>query len=94
MRTGLGFRYMVITNDNMVYETNSNVQIFIIGGLLNLGARGKELKELSDICEDIYLASENYLDLGAIVDYVYARKDEIENYNRKEWTLDLVGEQW
>jgi hypothetical protein len=93
MRTGLGFRYMVITSDNMVYETNSNVQIFIIGGLLNLGARGKELKELSDICEDIYLKGES-IDLGQIVDYVYNRRDEIDDYNRQEWTLGLVGEQW
>jgi hypothetical protein len=93
MRTGLGFRYMIITSDNMVYETNSNVQIFIIGGLLNLGARGKELKELSDICEDIYLKGES-IDLGQIVDYVYNRRDEIDDYNRQEWTLGLVGEQW
>jgi hypothetical protein len=93
MRTGLGFRYMVITSDNMVYETNSNVQIFIIGGLLNLGARGKELKELSDICEDIYLKGES-IDLGQIVDYVYNRRDKIDDYNRQEWTLGLVGEQW
>jgi hypothetical protein len=93
MRTGLGFRYMVITSDNMVYETNSNVQIFIIGGLLNLGSRGKELKELSDICEDIYLKGES-IDLGQIVDYVYNRRDEIDDYNRQEWTLGLVGEQW
>jgi hypothetical protein len=81
---------MIITNDNIVYTPTGHIQAFITGALLNLGARGKELKELGDICEDIYLASENYLDLGAIVDYVYARKDEIENYNRKEWTLDLV----
>jgi hypothetical protein len=93
MRTGLGFRYMVITSDNMVYETNSNVQIFIIGGLLNLGSRGKELKELSDICEDIYLKGES-IDLGQIVDYVYNRRDKIDDYNRQEWTLGLVGEQW
>jgi hypothetical protein len=93
MRTGLGFRYMVITSDNMVYETNSNVQIFIIGGLLNLGVKGKELNELSNICEDIYLKGES-IDLGQIVDYVYARRDEIDDYNRQEWTLGLVEEQW
>jgi hypothetical protein len=93
MRTGLGFRYMVITNDNMVYTTDSNVQIFIIGGLLNLGARGKKLKELGDVIENIY-GKVQHVDLGDIVDYVYYNDDKIETYTTADWIDKIVEAQW
>jgi len=93
MRTGLGFRYMVITNDNMVYTTDSNVQIFIIGGLLNLGARGKKLKELGDVIENIY-GKVQHVDLGDIVDYVYYNDDKIGVYTTTDWINKIVEAQW
>jgi hypothetical protein len=93
MRTGLGFRYMVITNDNIVYETNSNAQIFIIGGLLNLGARGEKLKELADVIENIY-GKVQHVDLGDIVDYVYYNDDKIGTYTRADWVDKIVEAQW
>lgn len=86
-------RYMIISDDNIVYTPNSNIQAFIIGGLLNLGVRAKQLKELGDIIEDMYLKGEQ-VDIGAIVDYVYNRRNEIDKYNRREWLLEMVGEQW
>jgi hypothetical protein len=85
--------YLLITNDNSVYYAHSNIEAFIIGGLANLGVQGKEMTILKEIAEDMYLKGEG-IDIGSIVDYVYVRRNDIDNYNRKEWTLDLVGEQW
>ena len=86
-------RYMIISDDNIVYTPTGHIQAFITGALLNLGARGKELKELGDEIENIYIKGEG-VDLGNIVDYVFENKDKLGMLNSRDWLDEIVKEQW
>jgi hypothetical protein len=84
---------MIISDDNIVYTPIGHIQAFITGALLNLGARGKELKELNDLIENIYIKSEG-VDLGNIVDYVFENKDRVDMLDTRDWIDEIVKEQW
>jgi hypothetical protein len=82
-------RYMIITDDSIVYYAESNISAFITGALLQLGVRGKQLKELGDIIEDIYTKVQ-HVDLGDIVDYVYYNDDKVGTFTRSEWVEKIL----
>jgi hypothetical protein len=86
-------RYLIISDDNIAYAPSGHVQAFITGALLQLGARGKKLKELGDVIEDIYTKVQ-HVDLGDIVDYVYYNDDKIGTYTRADWVDKIVEAQW
>jgi hypothetical protein len=86
-------RYMIISDDNIVYTPTGHIQAFITGALLDLGVRGKELKELVDTIEDIYLKAE-HVDLGDIIDYVFDNQDKLGMLNSRDWLDEIVKEQW
>lgn len=85
-------RYMIITDDSIVYYAEDNISAFITGALLNLGSRGKELKDLGEISEDIYLKADG-LDLGTIVDYVFENKDKVGVLSTREW-IRMIKEEF
>jgi hypothetical protein len=84
---------MIISDDNIVYTPTGHIQAFITGALLDLGVRSKELKELVDVIEDIYLKAE-HVDIGDIVDYVFDNQDKIGVFSRTDWLVKIVEAQW
>ena len=86
-------RYMIITDDNIVYTPTGHIQAFITGALLELGVRGERLKKLGDEIEDIYIKSQ-HLDLGEIVDYVFDNQDKIGVFSRADWVDEIMEGQW
>jgi hypothetical protein len=86
-------RYMIITDDNIVYTPTGHIQAFITGALLELGVRGERLKKLGDVIEDIYLKTQ-HVDLGEIVDYVSDNEDKIGVFSRADWVDEIVEGQW
>ena len=86
-------RYMIISDDNIVYTPKEHIQAFITGALLEIGVRGQKLKELGDVIEDIYLKAE-HVDIGDIVDYVFDNQDKIGVFSRTDWLIKIVEEQW